>query len=277
MIRFYIFSISLLCLSKALAQPKPIIDTLYANNHQAMALFFPDPIRQAITGSDNFVFSYNREQKQHFGLLQGKQSQDSNLLIISDSGLVYSYIIAHKPQLKEFNRFVGTSEAIGYERPRPISPKLNTTTEKNATKTANYTAQFCNYLITKSKNNSIRKTKKHDITLELKNIVYNQNKLYAILKIINNSSLDYDINYLNTTVVTRKKGKNKSMQSLFVAPNFVFNMPTRVLKKRSQTVVYVLPKFSISNDRVVHFTLNESAGERDLRLKVPHRVVNRPK
>ena len=274
MIRFYILTISLLCFSKVFAQPT--LDTLYANNHQAMAVFFPDPIRQAITGSDQFVFSYNREHKQHYGLLQGKQGTDSNLLIISDSGLVYSYIIAYRPQLQKLNRFVRKSEAIGNEKPTHVDSKPKIKSVKTTIKTTDYNAEFCRYLINKNKSKSTLKTKKHDVTLELKNIIYDQNQLYVILKITNDSSLDYDINYLNTTVVTRKKGKNKSMQSLYIAPNSVYDMPTRISKKRSRTVVYMLPKFSISNDRIVHFSLNESYGERNLKLKVPSKVVNDP-
>ena len=48
----------------------PILDTIFANESKIVALFFPAPIRQGITGAENFVFTYNREQEQHFGLLQ---------------------------------------------------------------------------------------------------------------------------------------------------------------------------------------------------------------
>ena len=49
-----------------------ILDTIYANDTKNVALFFPEPIRQGITGSENFVFTYNRENEQYFGLLQAK-------------------------------------------------------------------------------------------------------------------------------------------------------------------------------------------------------------
>ncbi len=45
------------------------IDTIYANNQKLSSLFFPDPIRQGITGSSNYAFSYNRDKEQSFGLL----------------------------------------------------------------------------------------------------------------------------------------------------------------------------------------------------------------
>lgn len=60
------------------------LDTIYANDQKNVALFFPDPIRQGITGSENFVFTYNREHQQHLGLLQATPGNESNLLVISN-------------------------------------------------------------------------------------------------------------------------------------------------------------------------------------------------
>jgi len=40
--------------------------------------------------------------------------------------------------------------------------------------------------------------------------------------------------------------------------------------------VYVFPKFSLSNDRQVLLELNEGKGERDVVLKISHRLINNP-
>lgn len=56
------------------------------------------PIRQGITGTDNFVFSYNQEKEQYFALLQAKPGAVSNLLTITNDGEVYSYILKYSPQ-----------------------------------------------------------------------------------------------------------------------------------------------------------------------------------
>lgn len=37
------------------------LDTIYANDKKNVALFFPNQIRQGITGANHFVFTYNRE------------------------------------------------------------------------------------------------------------------------------------------------------------------------------------------------------------------------
>ena len=87
-----------LCSAQTTEQQSPL-DTIYANDEKNVALFFPDPIRQGITGSDNFVFTYNREKQQYFGLLQAKPGKESNLLVINQNGSIFSYIVRYKEQL----------------------------------------------------------------------------------------------------------------------------------------------------------------------------------
>ncbi|MGB3150202.1 MAG: conjugal transfer protein, partial [Maribacter sp.] len=50
----------LIC-SMAMVAQKPL-DTIYANDQKNVALFFPNSIRQGITGASHFVFTYNREK-----------------------------------------------------------------------------------------------------------------------------------------------------------------------------------------------------------------------
>ncbi|MDT0651762.1 conjugal transfer protein TraN, partial [Zunongwangia sp. F297] len=107
-----------LCLAQATAQQQPIpLDTIYANDTKNVALFFPEPIRQGITGSDNFVFTYNREEEQYFGLLQAKPGKESNLLVVNRNGSIFSYIVRYKKQLSKLNYFIPLSKSIGNERP----------------------------------------------------------------------------------------------------------------------------------------------------------------
>ncbi|HAF76057.1 MAG TPA: conjugal transfer protein TraN, partial [Maribacter sp.] len=51
------------CLAQVTAQDTILIDTIYANDTKNVALFFPEPIRQGITGAENFIFTYNREKE----------------------------------------------------------------------------------------------------------------------------------------------------------------------------------------------------------------------
>ena len=89
------------------------LDTIYANSTMTMALFFPSDIKQGITGSDNFVFTYNREKEQNLGLLKAVEGINSNLLVITTDGKVYSYILKYSEHIDNPNRFINSNESIG--------------------------------------------------------------------------------------------------------------------------------------------------------------------
>ena len=115
-----------------------------------------------------------------------------------------------------------------------------------------------------------------DIVLSVENIVFDKDELYFVIQIKNNSTLDYDLNFLNLSIETRQKGKKKSLQKLYQEPLFQYNVPSRIAKNETVRLVYVLSKFSLSNECRAVLELNERDGERNLKLKIAHRVINNP-
>ncbi len=266
----YIITLLIVCSNSILAQ-KPL-DTIYANDKKNVALFFPNPIRQGITGAEHFVFTYNREKEQFFGLLQAKPGVESNLLIINNDGSIFSYIVSYKKQLSKLNYFIPESKRIGNERPIIENPIQKETLNNKA----NYYQRFCSYLVDRKQRIRRLKKRNEDITLRIENIVFDKEELYFVIEIENNSSLDYDLNFLNLSILTRKRGKKKSLQSIYKEPVFKYNVPLKIKENETKKLVYVLSKFSISNERLVILELNEKNGERNLKLKVSNKFINNP-
>ena len=129
------------------AQTYKALDTIYANDTKNVALFFPEPIRQGITGSDNFVFTYNREKEQYFGLLQAKPGKESNLLVLNRNGSIFSYIVRYKKQLSKLNYFIPSSSSIGNEKPIVTDSIQAETFEKRIDNRTYYYQKFCSYLL----------------------------------------------------------------------------------------------------------------------------------
>mgnify|MGYP006398247687 CR=1 FL=1 len=268
---FIFISIYLFSTILTTAQTPFRLDTIYANDQKNVALFFPEPIRQGITGSENFVFTYNREKGQYFGLLQAKPGKESNLLVVGKNGTVFSYILTYKKKLDQLNYFIPTSQSIGNDD--------STTIVKREVKTDNstyYYNKFCSYLIDRKQRIGRLKKRNEGIVLSIENIVFDKKELYFVIQIQNKSSLDYDLNFLKLSVETRKRGKKKSLQRLYQEPVFNYNLPSKVKENETVKLVYVLPKFSISNDRRAVLELNEESGERNLKLKISHRFINNP-
>ena len=258
------------------AQPQITLDTIYANDHKNVALFFPNPIRQGITGSDNFVFTYNREKEQYFGLLQATSGKESNLLIININGSIFSYIVRYKEELDKLNYFVPLSASIGNEKPMEILPTKPKDIKPRFDFKTSYYERFCSYLVKRKQRIGRIKKQYQGIALSIENIVFDKEELYFVVLIENASSLDYDLNFLNLSIQTRKKGKKKSLQSIYQEPSFKYNLPTKIKENQTVRLVYVVPKFSISDERHVILELNEINGERNLKLKVSDDIINNP-
>ncbi len=258
------------------AQNTIVLDTIYANDQKNVALFFPEPIRQGITGSDNFVFTYNRDNEQYLGLLQAKPGKESNLLVVNKDGSVFSYIIKYKERLSKLNYFIPMSSSIGNERPRANDSIGVANSEPNIANRHHYYDRFCSYLLDRKQRMGRLKKRKEGVALSVENIVFDKDELYFVIEITNNSSLDYDLNFLNLSIETRQKGKKKSLQKLYQEPLFQYNLPSRIAKNETVKLVYVLPKFSLSNERRAVLDLNERGGERNIELKIGHRVINDP-
>ena len=273
---YILFLIFILAVGEVSAQTIKSLDTIYANDRKNVALFFPEPIRQGITGSDNFVFTYNREKEQYFGLLQAKPGKESNLLVVNRNGSVFSYIVKYKKQLDRLNYFIPKSKSIGNEKPIVVdSAKVY----KSKIKLGNeiyYYQKFCSYLLDRKQRIGRIKKRNEGIVLSVENIVFDKEELYFVIQIENKSTLDYDLNFLNLSVETRKKGKKKSLQRLYQEPIFKYNLPSKIVENETVRLVYVLPKFSISNDRRAVLELNERNGERNLKLKISHKFINNP-
>jgi hypothetical protein len=258
------------------AQTQEKLDTIYANDHKNVALFFPEAIRQGLTGAAHFVFTYNRDKQQHFGLLQAKPGKESNLLVIGADGAVFSYILKYKKQLSRLNYFIPAAESIGKEKPIVKDSIEDKKPQNILTNKEGHYRSFGSYLLSKKQGIGRIKKRKNGIILSVENIVFNKEELYFVIQIENRSGLDYDLNFLKLAIETRRKGKKKSLQRLYQEPVFKYNIPSKVEKKQTVRLVYVLPKFSLSQERRAILELTEKHGERDLKLKVSHRFINNP-
>jgi len=237
------------------------LDTIYANDKKNVALFFPEPIRQGITGASNFVFTYNREKEQYFGLLQGTSGTDSNLLTVTKNGQVYSYILKYKEQLPKLNYFITTKESIGSERP------LNLKQEPifQPSSRIDYFKKFCNHLL-KSNSGSIASKSRKGIKLQLQSKVYNASEVYLVLKVKNKSEINFEIDYLDVSVVNGNKKRKASYQNLLIKADYKHVMPSIIKVGKSQRFVYVLPKFVLGDNEKLMIELKELYGERKIQL-----------
>lgn len=261
-----LFLIPLILVSVMLNAQKKQLDTIYANDSKNVALFFPSTIKQAITGSENFVFTYNREKEQYFGLLQAQPGGESNLLIITNSGQVYSYILKYADKLPKLNYFISNEESFGNEKPiQPIMNLKTDSSEMNEKRNSGY-EKYCNYLLN-SKFEQKSTTRKKGIKLQLQKVTYQGSEVYLVLEIQNRSHIDFEIDYLSNSVINGNKKRKSSSQTNPIDPLFEYKIPNIIKSGLHHRFVVVLPKFVLGDNERLVIELKELNGNRKIVLE----------
>ena len=235
------------------------LDTIYANAKMTMALFFPSNIKQGITGSEHFVFTYNREKEQNLGLLKAVKGIDSNLLVITTDGKVYSYILKYAAHIDNPNRFITVQESIG-DAKRVLKKKKETEEDSNSGILVNDSPELlrrsCESLLKLPEEKNIKKNK-GGIILSLKNLKYHGDNVFLQFEIENKSGVRFDFDYLKILKVNGNKKRNASYQELILEPIYVHNKPTQIIPNTKARMVYVIPKFNLDKREKMEIRLQE--------------------
>ncbi|MCM4152026.1 MAG: DUF4138 domain-containing protein [Arenibacter sp.] len=255
------------------AQNGKVIDTIYANEQKTVSLFFPGPIRQGVTGASNFAFSFNREKAQYFGLLQATPGEESNLLVVTQDGGIYSYLLRYSQKLERLNYFIAGSESIGNERTGPtILPhqelsSIDLDTIPNSDKALDY-PKLCSQLLRNPRPFDQIKYK-DGVTIGMTKSIYYLNEVYVVFEIDNDSQIDFEINTLNLYKANGTKKRKASYQELLLSPIYQYKVPLTVPKGQQVQFVCVYPKFTLGVREKLLVKLEELNGARDVLVKRP--------
>ncbi|UAB83158.1 DUF4138 domain-containing protein [Zunongwangia sp. SCSIO 43204] len=260
------FTIILLLALISPVNAQKALDTLYANDKKNVALFFPSAIRQGITGASNFVFTYNREKRQYFGLLQAQPGEESNLLVVTDDGKVFSYMLKYTEELPKINYFISADESIGTEIPAKVIPKPSKEKKYSLEKRQEYFQRFSEYLMKSGKKQSKTK-RKRGIKLQLQRITYNASETYLVMELTNTSGITFEIDFLKIYRVSGNKKRKSSFQKLEMKPIYTYKMPSNIYNSQSVRLVYVLPKFVLGSKEKLQLELRELNGRRKILLR----------
>ena len=249
---------------------------IHANERQAVAIFFPNQIRQAVVGSPDFTFSYNKENPQHVGLLQGIKGVRSNLLVITNTDEVFSYSLHYKKELDTLNYFVMSYERVGLEKPmvmiypkidssKPIDTIISPTIQTKQSYREEYFKRFSNYHLNHNKNKLKRKRKK-GVVLKLNDLIYDRTEVYALIEIKNKSGIDFEMDYLKMFKVNGTKRRKSSFQKLVLSPIYMYDLPKIIKAGERRDFVLTFPKVTFGDKEKLLLELKEKRGNRILQL-----------
>lgn len=245
-------------------------DTLYVNDTHMLSLIFPKPISRAVTGHSNYTLGYNQETPERVGLLQGNQGDDSNLLVVTEDGLAYSYYLVYRKQFKESHRFVSTSQAIGNILPKkPLEGMAQKEKRGSLIDSMSDSLQYrkaSRYFM--ERNTTVMKAKRKDgIILRLRDVAYFGRETYIVLEAENRSDIDFEVDFVQLFRAHGNPRKKSSYQKLSLEPIYRYKKPSIVKVGDVKRFVYVVPKFTLTGKERLMIELQEKSGSRKLVLK----------
>lgn len=271
---------------------------IYCNSTKNTNLFFASSIENATMGNKTFQFDYDYENNGKLGIIKGTNGPETNLLVTTKNGDIFSFIIRFKSELVKFNYFIKSKDRIGNMNESDggeVNTKVETTSNESKEVKA---VTFNDYQDKKKSNNEADKNeilinecksilnkgsfyKRYyaeatNVKFHLSNIVYKSDDLYFLLTLENNSSIDYEINDLTFNISAANVNKVTSTQKIKIDPFFDYNTVSRVDAGTTVSFIYVIKKFTINKEKKVEISLSEVTGERDLVLELSNKYINNP-
>lgn len=243
-------------------------DTLYVNDTHNLALLFPSPIERAITGHPDFSFGFDGEGRMRLGLLQGHPGRDSNLLVLTRDGSIYSYALAYRKVLKKGHRFIGEGERIGrFPGEKPLDSLRLKTGESFKAPSELERLHFEKgslYFLGKGRKGKGKTMRKGGVRLRIWEPAYFGTETYVVMELENCSKIDFEVDDVSLYRVQGKPGKSASYQKLELLPLYKHQMPSVVRVGRSSSFAFVLPKFTLRDGERLRVEVLEKRGSRGL-------------
>jgi hypothetical protein len=198
-------------------------------------------------------------------LLQAQPGVESNLLVLTSDGKIFSYILKYNKELKTLNRFIREQESIGTEKPIAKNIGKIPIIEGDYENRVTFFEKFSHYLLNRNFKTLTSKNE-NGIILKLKEIVYQHTETYLVMEIQNKSAIDFEVNYLDVSISNSNKKRKSSYQGLTQTPVFTYNFPSIIKSSETKHFIYVMPKFVLGKNEKLQLNLRELKGHRQVTI-----------
>ena len=110
--------------------------------------------------------------------------------------------------------------------------------------------------------------KKYGIQTLLKGLYINNDLLYLHTSLRNSSDISFDIDYIRFKVVDKKVAKRTAMQENFIEPVRTYNRLITVDGKATVRGIFVLPKLTLPDDKLLVVEVYEKGGARHQSFRI---------
>jgi conjugative transposon TraN protein len=189
-------------------------------------------------------------------------SRESNLAVITEDGAYYTFNVKYADEpvklSVEMTDFIHDGEAVN----RPNNAMEIYMRELGSE--SPLLVKLIMKSIYKNDNREIKHigSKRFGIQYTLKGIYTHNGLLYFHMQLKNSSNVPFDVDYITFKIVDKKVAKRTAIQEQVVVPLRAHNNLTLIGGKRTERVVFTLPKFTIPDDKHLIVELHEKEGGR---------------
>lgn len=244
----FVILLSAICLCvSAMAQPYAISLT----TSKTSSLVFPLPVHHVDRGSGAILVEQVSDAP-HILLLKAAQAHfaETNLSVVTEDGCLYSFAVLFE------------------ESPATLNYHLPLQSEGTPASYAMMILDNPPVLHGPSK-------KSWEMKLAVSGIYVKGSALYCQITLENHGSLDYDAEFLRFVIRDQRQGKRTALQETEVQPVQVVGNYTTVKGGSRTTVVVVLPRFTIPDQKYLAIEMGEKGGGRHFRLRLGNRHIVR--
>jgi conjugative transposon TraN protein len=220
---------------------------------KTVSLVFPFPIRHVDIGTKD-VLVKQVEEADNILLVKAanKDFSETNLSVVTGDGNIYSFRVNYNNQTFPWVYHLAEIQ------------KASVST-------------YSNGILDNPKTMSGIRDKSWDIQADIIGIYIKENVLYYQLCLENQSSIDYDIDFVRFYIRDKKKGKRTATQENELKPLYVAGNTKQIMANNHSVIVVALDKFTIPDAKYLAVQINERNGGRHLLLKVGNRKIIRAK
>jgi conjugative transposon TraN protein len=194
-------------------------------------------------------------------------TEETTITVIDDTGGYYSFLANYNqnPQKLSINIASNREADLNFAEKNGLLKTMDALEEKDVSE-----VKFqANKVYEKRAYIKHLEMHRYKVNFQVNGIYYKNNLLYLSISIENNSFIPYEVNFIKMYVKDREKARRTSYQELEVKSLYqTGNELIKVSEKQKVKAVLVIPKLTITPDKIFYIECIEKAGGRHLNIEM---------
>ena len=194
-------------------------------------------------------------------------TEETTITVIDDTGGYYSFLTTFNlnPQKLSINIASNREADLNYAEKNGLLKTMGTLEEKDVSE-----VQFqANKVYEKRAYIKHLSMHRYKVNFEVNGVYYKNDLLYLSLSIENNSFIPYEVNFIKMYIKDRERVRRTSYQELEIKCLYqTGNESIKVPEKQKVKAIFVIPKLTITPDKIFYIECIEKSGGRHLNIEM---------